>query len=139
MPDIFGMLLKIWKTICKYRVKLLMVSILGSLTVGTLLYRTAEDPVRYLLPRKAFEYTDDLEESYYLRSKEDIQEKGDKILGFESPQTEMVAFKGNIATVERFRNTVSGGIWGGVLTFVIGAILVYLKVTLGNGVLKHEE
>ena len=91
------------------------------------------------MPRKAFEYTDDLEESYYLRSKEDIQEKGDKILGFESPQTEMVAFKGNIATVERFRNTVSGGIWGGVLTFVIGAILVYLKVTFGNGVLKHEE
>ena len=139
LPDIFGMLLKIWKTICKYRVKLLMVSILGSLAVGALLYRTAEDPVRYLLPRKAFEYTDDLEESYYLRSKEDIQEKGDKILGFESPQTEMVAFKGNIATVERFRNTVSGGIWGGVLTFVIGAILVYLKVTFGNGVLKHEE
>ena len=72
-------------------------------------------------------------------SGKDIQEEGDKILGFESPQTEMVAFKGNIAVVERFRNTVSGGIFSGVLIFAVGTILVYFKITLEHGVQKHEE
>ena len=139
LPDASNILTKMWKMTRKYRAGILLVSILGALTAGSFLFRTAEDPARYLLPRKAFEYTDDLEESYYLMSGEDIQEEGDKILGFESPQTEMVAFKGNIAAVERFRNTVSGGIFSGVLIFAVGTILVYLKITLEHGVLKHEE
>ena len=139
LPDASNILTKMWKMTRKYRAGILLVSILGALTVGSFLFRTAEDPARYLLPRKAFEYTDDLEESYYLMSGKDIQEEGDKILGFESPQTEMIAFKGNIATVERFRNTVSGGIFSGVLIFAVGTILVYLKITLEHGVLKHEE
>lgn len=139
LPDASNILTKMWKMTRKYRAGILLVSILGALTAGFFLFRTAEDPARYLLPRKAFEYTDDLEESYYLMSGEDIQEEGDKILGFESPQTEMVTFKGNIAAVERFRNTVSGGIFSGVLIFAVGTILVYFKITLEHGVQKHEE
>lgn len=139
LPDVSHILTKIWKMTRRYRAGILLVSILGALTVGSFLFRTAEDPARYLLPRKAFEYTDDLEESYYLMSGEDIQEEGDKILGFESPQTEMVAFKGNIAAVERFRNTVSGGIFSGVLIFAVGTILAYFKITLEHGAQKHEE
>lgn len=139
LPDASNILTKMWKMTRKYRAGILLVSILGALTAGSFLFRTAEDPARYLLPRKAFEYTDDLEESYYLMSGKDIQEEGDKILGFESPQTEMIAFKGNIATVERFRNTVSGGIFSGVLIFAVGTILVYFKITLEHGVQRHEE
>lgn len=139
VPDIFNMLTKMWKMTRKYRAGILLVSILGALTTGTFLFQNAEDPVRYLLPRKAFEYTDDLEESYYLMSGEDIQEEGDKILGFESPQTEMVAFKGNIAAVERFRNTVAGVIYSGILIFAVGIVLIYLKIVFGHGVRNHEE
>ena len=128
-----------WKITRKYRAGILLVAILGALAVGTFLFRTAENPARYLLPRKAFEYTDDLEESYYLVSEDDIQENGDKILGFESPQTEMVAFKGNIAVVERFRNTVAGAIYSGILIFAAGTVLLYLKIVFGHGVQKHEE
>lgn len=139
LPNVSNILIKIWKMTRKYRAGILLVAILGALTTGTFLFRNAEDPDRYLLPRKVFEYTDDLEESYYLTSEEDILEEGDKILGFESPQTEMVTFKGNIATVEQFRNTVAGGIYSGILIFVIGTILMYLRVVFRYGVQKHEE
>ena len=139
LPDASNILMKIWKVTRKYRTGILLISILGALLTGTFLFRNAENPVRYLLPRKAFEYTNDLVESYYLVSEEDIQEVGDKILGFESPQTEMVVFKGNIATMERFRNTVSGGIYSGILIFVIGTILMYIRVMFGHGVHKHEK
>lgn len=139
LPDASNILTKMWKITRKYRAGILLVAILGALAVGTFLFRTAENPARYLLPRKAFEYTDDLEESYYLVSEDDIQENGDKILGFESPQTEMVAFKGNIAVVERFRNTVAGAIYSGILIFAAGTVLLYLKIVFGHGVQKHEE
>lgn len=138
LPNVSNILIKIWKMTRKYRAGIVLVAILGALTAGTFLFRTAEDPARYLLPRKAFEYTDDLEEAYYVTSEEDIQEEGDKILGFESLQTEMVAFKGNIAVVERFRNTVTGGIFSGALIFAVGTILIYLKITLEHGVRNRE-
>lgn len=138
LPNVSNILIKIWKMTRKYRAGIVLVAILGALTAGIFLFRTAEDPARYLLPRKAFEYTNDLEESYYLVSEDDIQEKGDKILGFESSQTEMVAFKGDIAAVERFRNTVTGGIFSGALIFAVGTILIYLKITLEHGVRNRE-
>ena len=139
VPDLSNALKKMWNMTRKYRAGILLTAIFGALAAGTFLFRTAENPARYLLPRKAFEYTNDLEESYYLVSEDDIQEKGDKILGFESSQTEMVAFKGNIATVERFRNTVAGGIYSGILIFVIGTILMYVRAIFRYGVQKHEE
>ena len=139
VPDVSHILKKIWRMTCKYRTGIILVSIFCALTAGTFLFRTAEDPARYLLPRKAFEYTDDLEEAYYLASEQDIQQEGDRILGFESPQTEMVAFKGNIAAMERFRNTVAGAIYSGILIFAAGIVLIYLIIVFRHGVQKHEE
>ena len=89
------------------------------------------------MPRKAFEYTDDLEESYYLTSEDDTLKAGDRILGYESEQTEMVAFTGNIAQLERFRNTVTGAIVSGFLIFGAGTLL--MTFTMRNGVHENEK
>ena len=110
-----------------------------ALIMGFVAYRSTPKPERYLMPRKAFEYTDDLEESYYLASEYDIQQKGDLILGFESPQTEMVAFKGNISQLEQFRNTVSGIVFSGILTFIAGSLILFIKAKGKTGVQRNEE
>lgn len=110
----------------KYRTVLAFISIVGALIVGTIVFQSTPMPDRYFLPRKSFEYTDDLVDSYYLKSSGDIQQEGDKILGYQSEQTEMVVFSGNIAKVERFRNTVAAGTFSGLIILGIGNFVVLL-------------
>lgn len=116
-----------WKgALKKYRSKLIIWALAGALMGGILVSVCVSYPDRYLLPRKAFEYTDDLTEGYYLTSGEDILQEGDRVLGYESAKTEMVAFAGNIAKVERFRNTVTGSIVAGAAVFVVASLFLLL-------------
>jgi len=127
MPDLSGIggLVKANKG--KYTIRVAAVSLAGAAIMGTIVFYSAELPDRYFLPRKDFEYTDDLPESYYFTSSDDIPEEGDRILGYESEQTEMVAFDGNIARVERFRNTTAAVVVSGLVIWIIGNAAVILK------------
>jgi hypothetical protein len=117
----------------RYRKGLVVISTVGAVLAGVIVYQNESDPERYLLPRKAFEYTDDIEESYYLESEDDIRQPGDKIMGFESEQTEMVPFKGNIARLERFRNVTARGSAAGMLIFIAGNFVLLYKTRMKNG------
>lgn len=139
LPDISALRQLPWNRIKKYRGRLASLSVVSGLVIAVILFATAPDPERYLLPRKAFEYTDDLEESYYLTSEEDIQEEGDCILGYQSPETEMVAFRGNIAKVERFRNTVAGGCLTGLFVFGTGGVLLCISGRKKDGAQENEK
>lgn len=127
LPNLSGVCYDVGKRICGYLPGLILTSVAGAVLAGIIVSQRFAEPERYFLPRKAFEYTDDLEESYYLKSEDDLPEAGDRVMGFESESTEMVAFKGNIAGVERFRNMVAGGTTAGVLIFMVGCGLVLLK------------
>lgn len=122
----------------RYGTVLAAASLAAALTAGALAFAETGMPERYLLPRKAFEYTDDLPESYYLTSEADIPREGDKVLGYESEQTEMVAFAGNIAKVERVRNTMAWGITVGVLVYAAGYFLLVFGMKNKNGACKDE-
>ena len=139
LPSIRSISKRILDSTRKYRVRLVILSSMIALIMGFVAYSSTPKPERYLMPRKAFEYTDDLDESYYLASEYDIQQKGDLILGFESPQTEMVAFKGNISQLEQFRNTVSGIVFSGILTFIAGSLILFIKAKGKTGVQRNEE
>ncbi|MDO4304457.1 MAG: hypothetical protein Q4D94_11120 [Bacillota bacterium] len=123
----------------RYRMGIAAVAAVGALIAGTVVFQNAALPERYFLPRKAFEYTDDLVESYYFTSSDDIQGEGDRILGYESEQTEMVAFSGNIARVERFRNTVAAGAVSGLLILGVGNLAVSLKRRNTERIQKNEQ
>lgn len=139
LPDISVLRQLPLSRVKKYRGRLAALSVVSGLVVAVLVFVTASDPERYLLPRKAFEYTDDLQESYYLTSEEDIQKEGDCILGYQSPETEMVAFRGNIAKVERFRNTVAGGCLTSLFIMGAGCVLVCLTVRKKDGAQENEK
>lgn len=139
LPSVASICNNIWTYTCKYGVRLAIVSTIGAVQVGAVVYMCDVAPERYLLPRKAFEYTDDIEECYHLASENDIQQEGDRIMGYETEQTEMVPFKGNIAQVEQFRNTVTGGIVSGFLFFVIGKLILFVLVRNKDGVRRNEE
>ena len=119
--------------------RLIVISIVGAVLVGIFVFQNESAPERYLLPRKAFEYTDDLEESYFLKSEDDIQLPGDKIMGFESEQTEMVAFKGNIAELELLRNVVARGIAAGALIYITGNFVLLYRMKVKNRKLFNER
>lgn len=128
-----------WKEIIrKYRIRLVEAAIAGALAGGIVVFLCIPYPDRYLLPRKTFEYTDDLVEGYYLTSKGDIPQGGDRVLGYESGQTEMVAFAGNIAKVERFRNTVTGSIVAGTAIFVSCSLVIMLQEKKRKGIQGNE-
>lgn len=138
LPNIALTVREVWNAARKHRTSLVIISVMSALIIGSMVFHNASEPERYLLPRKAFEYTDDLEEAYYLTSEDNVQQEGDVILGFESPQTEMVAFKGNIWQLERFRNTVNGGLLTGILVFVTGSLILFVKARGINGVQRNE-
>lgn len=139
LPDCMALRRLPWKEVKKYKGKLAVISIVLGIAAASVVFVTAPDPERYLLPRKAFEYTDDLEESYYLASEEDIQKEGDCILGYQSPETDMVAFRGNIASVERFRNTVAGACLTGLFVFGAGSLLICLIERKRDGARENEK
>ncbi len=139
LPNFSGVCVGVGKRIYRYLPGLVVLSVAGAMLAGIIVSHRFAEPERYLLPRKAFEYTDDLEESYYLKSEDDIPQAGDSVMGFESENTEMVAFKGNIARMEQFRNTVANGAMAGVLIFIVGCGLLFLKTKNMDGKLTDEK
>lgn len=111
---------EIGRNFCRRRYQVTVATIIGALLCGVIVFLVSPMPENYFLPRSAFEFTDDLEQSYYFASEDDGQHEGAKVLGYQSDQTEMVLFSGRISQVERFRNTVTGVLISGVVIFVIG-------------------
>ncbi len=116
--------IEIKKSICNYNLKLAGISALVALICGITIFFITPMPESYFLPRAAFEYTDDLVQSYYFTSENDAKQDGVTVLGYQSDQTEMVAFCGKIPQVERFRNAVTGVLLSGAVFFVTGSILM---------------
>lgn len=115
---------EIRKNFCQCGPKLVAAAIAGALVCGVIVFLVSPMPESYFLPRKSFEYTDDLEQSYYFTSEEDAKQEGVKVLGYQSDQTEMVLFSGKISQVERFRNTVTGVLVSGVMIFMLGNVFM---------------
>lgn len=92
-------------------------------------------PERYILPRTAFESTGDIEETYHLSSPSDIPQEGDVVMGYIDETTDMVPFTGNIAKVERFRNTVAAGTVTAAAAYAVGIACLWIK----SGKIKKER
>ncbi len=111
----------------KYQIKLLLIAMLTGIVFATVGYFTTKDPARYILPRTAFEYTNDIPETYYLLSSEDTPEEGDLVMGYVNATTDMVPFIGNITVVEQFRNTVSYGLLATLFVYMAGSIYLWRR------------
>lgn len=109
--------------------KLLTLAAAAGILAGIIAFSCSNMPERYIFPRTAFENTNDIEETYYLTSAEDLPEAGDVVMGYVDEQTDMVPFTGNVAVVERFRNTVSAFLLTGLLTWMAGSIFWWKKHT----------
>lgn len=137
LPDVPGFWAEVKEKTRSYFSRLTAITFIGALAGAALALCCIDYPDRYILPRKAFEYTDDLVDGYYLKSEEDILQEGDQVLGYESELTEMVVFSGNIAKLEKFRNTVTGSIVMGGAVFLAGSIVVFLWVGSRKGIRKN--
>lgn len=122
IPDIKRLLEESIVNAKKYRKKLIIASIAIGIICAVIGYTTTKNPARYILPRTAFEYTNDIPETYYLTAEDDVPQTGDLVMGYINETTDMVPFTGNITVVERFRNTVSFGLIAVLLTYVTGSI-----------------
>ncbi len=137
LPDVSGLWREVKGNVRRYWIRLTGIVFLGALIGGAITFGCIEYPSRYLLPRKNFEYTDDLIEGYYLMSEDDILKEGDQVLGYESEQTEMVAFSGNIAKLEKIRNTVMGSVAVGGIVFAAGSLIIFLRVRSRKGMQEN--
>lgn len=106
LPDFKAFLNSINETASAYKRKLLLLSLLFGVAAGGICFVLTKMPERYIMPRTAFEDTGDIEETYYLSSEKESPKAGDVVLGYVDEHTDMVPFSGNIAAVERVRNTV---------------------------------
>lgn len=111
----------------KYKKMLIVFSGLIGLLFAVVGHTVTPNPARYILPRTAFEYTNDIAETYYLASEGDVPEEGDLVMGYVDEYTDMVPFTGNITAVECFRNTVSYGMVATALTYVGGCIWLWKR------------
>lgn len=109
------------------RKTLLPLSVTAGIIAGAVCFMTADMPERYILPQTAFEETGDLGEFFYLKSQEDIPRQGDIVMGYVSEDAAMVAFSGNIAGVERVRNTVGTAAVTAFSVCGLGMIFFYIK------------
>ena len=105
-PDLNLILKKMTEAVIGHKVKLAVISVFAGIIVSSICFLFTKMPERYIMPRTAFEDTGDIEETYYLSTESDIPQPGDVVLGYVDADTEMIPFSGNIAVVERFRNTV---------------------------------
>lgn len=115
------------KAVSGYGKKLFAGAVFAGVLAGALCFLSAKMPQRYILPQTAFEETGDLGEIYYLTSIEDVPQEGDTILGYKDKDTAMVAFAGNIAKVERFRNTVCWTVITVFSVYGLGMISLWIK------------
>lgn len=127
LPDMKKILNESLKHSYKDRKKLILVVIFVGVIAAVIGFKMTPTPARYVVPRTAFEYTDDIEETYYLSSADDIPQVGDVVMGYVDERTDMVPFTGNITMVERFRNTVSGGIVTILLVYMAGSFFLWKK------------
>lgn len=127
LPDVKRIFEESIKNSVRYRKQLIAVALIAGVAAAGFGYFTTEEPKRYVMPRTAFETTGDIEETYYLFSAEDIPEEGDVVLGYVNESTDMVPFTGNITMVERFRNTVSGGMVTMLLVYMVGSLWLWKK------------
>lgn len=127
LPDIRKAFLDCRANAQKYKKMLIVFSGLIGLLFAVAGYEATPNPSRYILPRSAFEYTNDIAETYYLASEEDVPEVGDLVMGYVDEYTDMVPFTGNITAVERFRNTVSYGMVATALAYVAGCIWIWKR------------
>lgn len=127
LPDVKRILAESINNSVKYRKQLLAVALVTGVAAAGFGYFATKEPKRYIMPRTAFEYTDDIEETYYLSSEEDIPQTGDLVMGYVDKKTDMVPFTGNITMVERFRNTVSGGMVTIFLVYMVGSLWLWKK------------
>lgn len=111
----------------KYRKKLIIITMVAGIVAAAMGFWITPAPKRYIMPRTAFELTNDIPETYYLTSVEDIPQAGDMIMGYVDENTDMVPFAGNITAVERFRNTVTYGIVAMFLLYVASSIFLWEK------------
>lgn len=133
LPDFAAIGRSFGKAAEKYRVKLILAAVLFGIAAGAAAYSLAKMPQRYIMPRTAFEYTNDIEETYYLTSPEDIPQPGDMVMGYVNETTDMVPFAGNIARVERFRNTVSAGLLTAFLVYALSCAALWMRKRKING------
>lgn len=111
----------------KYQKKLMLIAIIAGIMCSVIGCILTKNPTRYILPRTAFEYTNDIPETYYLTSEKDIPLEGDLVMGYVNESTDMVPFTGNITVVERFRNTVSYGLVASLLVYMAGSIYLWRR------------
>lgn len=137
LPDMSGFWAGVKGNVKRNWGRLMVIAFVGALAGAVLAFCCIDYPDRYILPRKTFEYTDDLVEGYYLMSEEDILQEGDRVLGYESEQTEMVVFSGNIAKLEKFRNTVTSSIVMGGVAFLMGSLAILLQARSRKGIRKN--
>lgn len=127
LPDGNKLLEDVKNAVRGHRKLLAVTAVVCGMAVGFVCYENAQMPARYIMPRTAFESTNDIEETYHLMSENDIPETGDVIWGYTDEKTDMVPFSGNIAIVERFRNTFSAGMLTMVLVYAAGCLYWWRK------------
>lgn len=118
---------RIRQSVCGKKQKLLGISFIAGIIVGGIVFGIFKAPDRYLFPRTAFEYTNDIEESYYLQDENDVPQPGDKVIGYVDQKTEMVPFSGNIARVEQIRNMLFAGVTTAIAVYGAGIIYLVIK------------
>lgn len=116
------------ETALAYKTKLVLLSLFLGMAAGGICFALAKMPERYIMPRTAFEDTGDIEETYHLSSENELPQAGDMVLGYVDEHTDMVPFVGNIAAVERIRNTVCGTVVTVFFVYGAGSIGIWSAV-----------
>lgn len=129
-PDLKLILKSIKEAVTGHEVRLTLISVFAGILVSSICFLSTKMPERYIIPRTAFEETGDIEEAYHLSTKDDLPRPGDLVLGYVDADTEMIPFAGNIAVVERFRNTVCGMVATAFFVYILGSIYLWTKVSI---------
>ncbi|MDE6186416.1 MAG: hypothetical protein K2G39_13470 [Lachnospiraceae bacterium] len=127
LPDTEAILKSVKEAALKYKKGLVLISLLLGAASGGICFVCAEMPERYIMPRTAFEDTGDIEETYYLSSEKERPKAGDVVLGYVDEKTDMVPFSGNIAVVERFRDTVCAAAVTVFFVYAVGSIGLWMN------------
>lgn len=127
LPDLGAISKSIKEAALKYKKGLVLISLLLGVAAGGICFVSVEMPERYIMPRTAFEDTGDIEETYHLSLENELPKAGDVILGYVDEATDMVPFSGNIAVVERFRDTVCAAVVTVFFVYAVGSIGLWMN------------
>lgn len=132
-PDLKKILREMENATMGHRKTLIVAAIIFGILAGVISYQSTLMPERYILPRTAFEMTNDIKETYHLKSEGDLPQEGDIVLGYVDEETDMVPFSGNIAAVERFRNTIAAVVYTTLVVFAAGNLYWWIKSKRKDG------